>query len=248
MANPERPGGSNNIDPIVHMLSLYLADRIKREDLSDNNRFVLDYYLEVMTEDQNFADQVNLRKNQLLEKGIKTPLYTKEDLKNARRHRRKRVSIEPGIQPKLWEDPQLEKENQFGMERVIDPMGKFYGEVGKIEKRHFGFENTILDQETKKKRMELRDTIGLPVARGKNPNVNDGFYKYLVRYVYVYDIFGIFGEYDRVSGEIPESLNEKITRVKDMLNEVLDRSLNVGARHKIFYKFVRDHKEEWNIM
>lgn len=248
MANPERSGGSNNTDPIVDMISLFLADRIKREDLSDNNRFVLDYYLEVMAEDPKFAHQVNLRKNQLLDKGIKTPLYSKEDLRNAKRHRRKRKPTEPGLQPRLWEEPKVEKDNQFGPEKVLDPMRGFFREVGKIEKRHFGSDNSIIDQETKKKRMELRDIIGLPVARGKDPHVNDGFYKYLVRRIYVWDVFGIFHEYDRVTGDIPESLNEKIQDVKEMLGEVLDPNLGVGARYKKFCEFVDEHKEEWNIM
>lgn len=248
MANPERSGGSNNIDPIVHMVSLYLADRIKREDLSDNNRFVLDYYLEVMTEDPKFAHQVNLRKNQLLEKGIKTPLYSNEDLKNAKRHRHKRGLTEPGIQPRLWDDPRPEKVDGFGPEKVIDPMGRFYEEVEKIEKQRYGFMDTILDQETEHKRMMLRKEIGLPVARGKDPHVNDGFYKYLVRRVYLYDIFGIFNEYDRAIGEIPEQLSEKIDKVKNVIHEVLDPKISPGAGHKKFCKFVEEYKEEWNIM
>lgn len=243
MASPERSGEGNNTDPNIDTVALFLAGRIKKEDLSENNQFVLDYSLGLMLDDPKFAERINKRKNQLLERGIKRPLYSKEDLNNAKRHRCKRKHTEPGLQPSLWEDPQRETIDGFGPEKVIDPMRRFYEEVGKIEKQRHGFMDTILDQEAEHKRMMLRKEIGLPVARGKDPHVNDEFYKYLVRRVYLYDIFGIFNEYDRNIGELPEQLSEKIDKVKNIIHEVLDPNLGTGTRYRKFNDFVERYNK-----
>ena len=243
MANPERSGGENNNDPIIDTVAFFLAGRIKREDLSENNQFVLNYSLGLMLDDPKFAERINKRKNQLLERGIKRPLYSKEDLKNAKRHRRKRKHTEPGFQPSLWEDPQQETIGGFGPEKVLDPMGKFYEEVEKIEKQRYGFMDTLLDQEAEFKRMELRKKIGLSVARGKDPHVNDEFYKYLVRRVYLCDIFGIFNEYDRAIGDIPEDLGQKINQVTNIIHEILDPNLGIGTRYRKFNDFVERYNK-----
>lgn len=238
----EHQGKDGGFDPIK-TVALVLAGKIKKEDLSENNQFVLDYSLGLMLDDPKFSERINKRKNQLLERGIKRPLYSKEDLKNAKRHRRKRKYTEPGLQPRLWEDSKPKKENQFGPEKVLDPMGKFYEEVEKIEKQRYGFMDTLLDQEAEFKRMELRKKIGLSVARGKDPHVNDEFYKYLVRRVYLCDIFGIFNEYDRAIGDIPEDLGQKINQVTNIIHEILDPNLGIGTRYRKFNDFVERYNK-----
>jgi len=100
-------------------------------------------------------------------------------------------------------------------------------------------------QEIRKKQTDLRNLIGLPVARGKDPHINDDFYKFLVRSIYKRDIFGIFMEYDRVLGEIPEELNDRINQVKELINELLNTSLNKQQRYKAFNQFSQEYQNKW---
>jgi hypothetical protein len=94
------------------------------------------------------------------------------------------------------------------------------------------------------KRTELRKRIGLPVARGKDPHVNDNFYKFLVKKVYTFDEFGIFEEYDRVLDKMPPELDGKINQVAGLINELLNTGLNRQERSKKFWQFDREYHQE----
>jgi hypothetical protein len=134
------------------------------------------------------------------------------------------------LQPDFWPDP----------ERNLVRLHK------KSNSRYSRRENDIINEEVKFKRKELRGRIGLPVARGKNPHVNDDFYKFLVRRICVYDTFGIFVEYDRVISEVPEELDSKINKVAGLVDELLNKGLNRPQRFNRYYQFVREYQEKEN--
>jgi len=228
-------------DPnIVEVLAQYLMGRIKREDLSEHNQSLLDYYGPggLMSDDLKFAAQVNSKKNQILTVGERIPLYTSDEIKKAKRHgRHKKITSEISLQPRLWAEPQLEDPIPTIVDAVFDPEKKI-----KSKQR-----NELITEEIEMKKRELREMIGLPVARGKDPHVNDDFYKYLVRRIYHFDVFHIFKEYDRVLDEVPKDLSSKINQVRDLISELLNGGLNMGERYGEYHKFIEEHEEEWNI-
>ncbi len=229
-------------DPnIVEVLAQYLIGRIKREDLSEHNQSLLDYYGPggLMDEDPKFRAQVNLKKNQILTVGERIPLYTSDEIKKAKGHgRHKIINPEIFLQPRLWIETQPE-----GLVSTI-----ILNAVSDPEKNiHSKQRNKLMAEEIEIKKRELRERIGLPVARGKDPHINDNFYKYLVRRIYHFDVFNIFKEYDRVLGEVPENLNSKINQVKDLINELLNGELNIRQKYERYYNFVEEHEEEWNV-
>ena len=95
--------------------------------------------------------------------------------------------------------------------------------------------------------MKLRNDIGLPIARGKDPHVNDSFYKFLVRRVVHYDTFNIFNEYDRVLDEIPQELGAKINEVKGSINILLHGGLNMREKFKKYHEFADEFREKWDV-
>jgi len=97
------------------------------------------------------------------------------------------------------------------------------------------------------KKKELRDIIGLPVARGKDAHVKDRFYKFLVKRIYTYDTFGIFNEYSHNFGTNSDELNSKINLVKGLVNEVLNTGLNYPEKFKHYDKFRQNFKEQYGL-
>jgi hypothetical protein len=95
--------------------------------------------------------------------------------------------------------------------------------------------------------LELREKIGLPIARGKDPHVENSFYKFLVRQIYFYDKFRIFNEYDRVSGEVPAELALRIEAVRCLIDELLNKGLNMRKRYEEYDNFVREQWKKWRI-
>lgn len=228
-------------DPnIVEVLAQYLMGRIKREDLSEHNQSLLDYYGPggLMSDDPKFAAQVNSKKNQILTVGERIPLYTSDEIKKAKRHGRHKITNpEIFLQPRLWTEPQSEDLAPTILDAVFDSEKNIHGKQ----------RNELITEEIEMKKRELRGRIGLPIARGKDPHVNDDFYKYLVRRIYHFDVFHIFKEYDRVLGEVPEGLSSKINQVKGLIDELLNGGLNTKEKYERYHEFVGDHEEEWNV-
>lgn len=254
MAGVERSQEKEGVS-IIETLALFLAGRLNRSDLSENNQAVLGYYIGLMNEDLEFAAKVNSRKNQLLDPvGHKVPLFSPEVIDSLPKHKRhKRSKNENASQPSLWQnEPKINIESDsgmvFGLENVIDPERKLF-EVGmSLDSPFFEYyKNSPIIEEIKKKKMELRNQIGLPIARGKDPHVNDKFYQFLVRRICNQDTFGIFIEYDRVMGEIPEELNLKIKEVEGLIDELLNKNLNRKQRFSTFNQFIKEYNDRWNI-
>ncbi|KKS95122.1 MAG: hypothetical protein UV71_C0012G0043 [Microgenomates group bacterium GW2011_GWC1_43_13] len=102
-----------------------------------------------------------------------------------------------------------------------------------------------MSKDIREKKRELREIIGLPVARGKSEHVNDRFYKFLVRRIVNFDTFGIFSEFDRAISEKPPELESKICEVKGLVAELLGGELNQRERFQRFYEFSREYTEKW---
>ena len=243
----------NKYQNIIEILALIILGKIKREDLSQNNRSVPAIYFEIMENDPEFAAQVNLRVQELralYSKGVKIPLFPPKIIDGLKKRRRRKKTEPVYVQPRLLSEQNPEDKTDGTEEDWFDPEKKLFKLGADLDKRsyHRNFpKDSIIMQEIKKKQTDLRNLIGLPVARGKDPHVNDDFYKYLVRRVYKRDIFGIFMEYDRVLGKIPQELDHKINEVKELINELLNTSLNKQQRYKAFNQFVQEYQNRWGI-
>ncbi len=243
----EQQRGTDNQD-IAHTLALFLSGKIKREDMGENNQMVLDFYLGVMSDDPRFAERVNLIKNQMIEKDKKIPLYTPGELGRAKDHKkRKKSSGEKAFQPAFWEETSLKNISESELEGFYDPE-KYLMKLHKSSSRGFnqGYER-LLRKDVQDRKNQLRNSIDLPVARGKNSHVNDDFYKFLVRRVCTFDTFEIFNEYDRAIDRISPELNLKIEQVKDLVDELLNQGLNRRERFERFDQFTKEYKKEWNM-
>ena len=99
-----------------------------------------------------------------------------------------------------------------------------------------------LNEEFKIKRQELRNIIGLPVARGKSPYVNNSLYKYLVKQIYKYDKFGIFNDYLSpfpVDKDLQTRINQVTRLIKTMLDDtVLDTKRKNGITTNNFPQII----------
>jgi hypothetical protein len=179
-----------------------------------------------------------------VEYGRRVPLFTDEELAMARKHRKKKVIPERTLQPRLLKDP-VPSFDMLGANAIIDPERKIIKVGNDLDNPAYGHKNSLINEEIRHKRMELRQRIGLPVARGKDPHVKDDFYKLLVRRVVEYDKFGIFNEFDRVITNSPPELDLKINQVKEVINELLNRRLDQKEGCRRFNEFAREYKEKW---
>ncbi len=103
-----------------------------------------------------------------------------------------------------------------------------------------------LQKEFKIKRQELRNIIGLPVARGKSPYVNNSLYKYLVKQIYKYDKFGIFNDY-LSPFPVDKDLQTRINQVTRLIKTMLDDTVLDTKRKKWNYykQFSADYRQRW---
>lgn len=238
----------NSNTDIVEMLALFLAGKIQKEDLSENNQTTLGYYLGLMSEDRKFATKVNTRTEALRDKGRRIPLFDAEDLKRAKKHRRKKISSgERFTQPDLFEDSTIHGVGNMEPGEIVDPEEKLVKLHRSSSSRRGFVHKKLLQEDIQGRKNELRSKIGLPIARGKDPHVNDPFYKFLVKRITVFDVFGIFNEYDRAFVEISPELELKIQQVKNLTSELLSGELNMGDRFRRYDEFQHEYKKEWGL-
>ena len=233
---------------IVEILALIGAGKIKRKDLDENNLAVISFYGPggLMDDDPSFAEKVRKRQSEIFDSGRKIPLYSADDLEKAKKHRvRRKKRTDPALQPRLFEDPPIKDHTSLS---IFDPEQKIMQFGADLESRFPRRGNTFITEEIKHKKMELREIIGLPVARGKSVHVNDDFYKFLVKKIVKWDTFNIFTEYDCAMGGVPDGLKLKIDEVKRLIKMVLDPKLNRREKYRAFYDFIEAHKEEWGII
>jgi len=203
---------------------------------------------QMMDDDSGFREKVYSKKNELTviaKDGRKIPLYTDEELAKAKRHRRKKKTLfEKAFQPGLFKDAVQDSEI-VGIETILDPEKGLARLHSELQGSFSWNKNSLIAKEVQQKKMELRDIIGLPVARGKDIHINDDFYKFLVRRVVKFDTFGVFGEFDRMITEIHPELNLKINQVKGIIGELLNDGLNLRERHQRFNQFTEEFRKKW---
>lgn len=234
---------------IVEILARVLLGQIKREGLDENNQAVLGYYLGLMDDDPKFRKQIDARKNELTliaKNGRKISLFTSEELAKAKRHRKhQKGESQIVFQSELWLDHSSKKKSTMNPGTVLDPERKLVRIHGEMQNRFSWDTNSLIKKEVQQKKLELRDLIGLPVQRGKDPHVNDDYYKFLVRKIVTFDAFGILNEFDRVLTAIPPELDTKINQVKELVDELLNNGLNLRQRHERLNEFIIEYGDKW---
>ncbi len=241
MTNVERPQGES-IPDIVELLALFYVGRIQKRDLDDRNRAILEMCISWMPDDPQLAKKVHFRENQLLAGGGSiNPLYTPEELEPASHHRPNKIIRQPGLQPSLFPVETTTSHYEIDPEKRMHTFGK------SLDRRHTVRPRDVLTEEISHKKQELREMIGLPIARGKDPHVNDRMYQFLVRRVCSWDKFGIFNEYDRAldSQNLPEILITRIEQVKTFIGEFLNGKLNLRQQYNLYNEFLDQYNNQW---
>jgi len=253
MANPEHQVyESVNNDNVVETLALFLSGRTKREDFSENNQSVLNYHLSLMEDDPKFKNAVVARKNetaQVAGGGKRIPLYTDKELESAKAHRKHRKRrIKTCLQPELFkvESSAVENTGIFNYQSIIDPEKKLVKLHREFEKFPYWHDkNSLVAENIGYLKLKLRNIIGLPIARGKDPHVNDRFYKFLVKRIVHYDVFGIFIEYDGLKHDEPTDLGVRIHQVKNYIGEALNNNAGLREKYMNYNEFVDIYNNEW---
>lgn len=218
------------------------------EDLSEQNQFVLRYSIDLLNDDQALATQVDFRKNQILGKGVKIPLFSGKELENAKKHRNKKVSAtgERFFQSQLWSSI-VETNETFVLESVLDPDNRLT-KVGKsLEKPFPNYIDKVLQEETKKKKVELREKIGLPIVKRGDKYCGDHFYISLVTRVVRWDIFRIFDDYCFENFGITDELSTRIEEVGQLIGELKNSTCKRYEKYEYFDRFVDSYSRKWNI-
>lgn len=177
--------------------------------------------------------------------GKRIPLYSPDELKLASKHRKKRRLSKNSEQAQVSQ-PMLWQENITVFEREVDPEKNIMTFGASLESRFPRTHENAITREIAHKKLELRNRIGLPIARGKDANVGNPFYQYLVNRVYQADLFHIFLEYDRVLCDIPDDLDTKINQVTALIDELLNKTPNRQQKYRKFYAFSCEYNEQWN--
>lgn len=94
---------------------------------------------------------------------------------------------------------------------------------------------------------KLRNKIGLPIARGKDPHVNDRFYKFLVKWIVKYDAFRIFADYNGLKHDEPIEVDARINQVKVLVGEVLGGNINLREKYNKYHEFEEAYENQWKI-
>lgn len=228
---------------VVEIVALYMERKLNKEDMSPENQAMLEFYLGIMPDDPKFAAVVERRRKQMVStEGQRTSLFPKEVIDSISKRKKKRKPEERAFQPSLWSENNPPVSSPTG---GIEPRDKVM-EMGKqLNGRFFG-SNKLVSEEIRYKKESLRNEIGLPIARGKNPHVKDMFYKYLVKRICNFDVFGIFAEDGRVWVERDEELETKISEVKNLVGKLVEgRNLTRQEKFKMFNSFLDEYKNRW---
>lgn len=242
--NPNQPLGT-----VVEILALYRLRLIKPEDFDPNDLKNLGYYFGRLIDDPELERLVNRRVGQLTQEsaGIKSPLFPAEVTNKMKKRKKPRKKQKPPRQLSfLTPDTHEDKPNTFEFE--VNPIAKIDKLGHYLDSPTHRGRRSPLSKIVQQRKRELRDMIGLPIARGKSPYIKNRFYKFLVRNICDYDVFGIFMLYDRVLGEIPEDLSLKIEEITRLINELLNPTLTPREAYGSFRDFLQEYWERWKII
>ena len=275
MTNIEHDIGQET-DNIYKRVARILFSSQKGKKLSENDKFLLDYCgpggLMDDPDDKRFGINIRAEMDLLLKKsesletvqsdsgqnnvemfnrniGRRIPLYSNEVLKKASGHAKKEKPFHLKPLP-FWMSMPSEVEEisipkKVGKEKDLE---RGLHMIGKNLDDRFGY---LKDEDSKReileKRRELRDKIDLPVARGKDPHINDPFYQYLIKRICTWDVFKIFREYIRATTGVSEELQQKICHVNRIVNEVLEGELTFTQRCKKLQELADEYGEKWGV-
>lgn len=181
--------------------------------------------------------------------GRRIPLYTDKELERAKAHKKPRkCRIKKDFQPGLLnlEFPKVENIGIFNSQGIVDPekkLVKLHGEFGRPP--NWRGKDSLVDEDIKHIKLKLRNIIGLPIARGKDPHVGDAFYKFLVKRIVNFDVFGIFSEFKDLKHDGLTDLDVRIGQVKDHIGDVLNSHVGLREKRINYYKFVETYNKEW---
>lgn len=222
----------------------------KNSDLTDEERQSLDIWEDIVENDPKLKESVARIVQNLEEKGVKIPLFAPQEIQRARKHKIKQSQkFEMKPLPFWISNPGVmgeEKHTENSSNTVLDPDRRVH-KAGENLINRFG---DLKDKDSRKevliKIRELREIINLPVARGKDPHVNDPFYKYLVRRVCTWDVFGIFYEYISAVAEVPEETQQKIDQVGGIVDRVLEGKFTFRQRRERLQELTNEYGKRWN--
>lgn len=242
---------NKSVDSVIETLALVLIGRIKFEDLGEDGRFAFGFYIGLMDDDPLFREAVETKKNQLLEKvdnsnetNTRVGLFSEKDLEKARNHKKSRKKhIEIAFQPLLFKE---EGTSSICGGGCCDPEKNLALLHKEFERKtYFRNKNSIVEKEIKFNKQKLREEIGLPIVRGRDPRVKDKFYGFLVKNIVKFDSFGIFAEYDGMTHDEPNDLDRRIKQVRNFVGDVLSENLGTGKKYFRFHEFKNKYDDEW---
>jgi len=144
------------------------------------------------------------------------------------------------------ESSAVENTGIFNYQSIIDPEKKLVKLHREFEKFPYWHDkNSLVAENIGYLKLKLRNIIGLPIARGKDPHVNDRFYKFLVKRIVHYDVFGIFIEYDGLKHDEPTDLGVRIHQVKNYIGEALNNNAGLREKYMNYNEFVDIYNNEW---
>jgi len=146
--------------------------------------------------------------------------------------------VNPECQPELFADD---------CQSVLDPERKLASLHRESAHPQWRDRYSPMVEDIKYNNLKLRNIIGLPIARGKDPHVGDRFYKFLVKRVVKYDAFRIFTEYDGLEHDEPTDVDARINQVKALVGEVLDNKIHLNEKYNKYHEFEKAYREEWKI-
>ena len=171
MANIERQTDGEGPN-IIEKTARFLLGQISMEDMTEGKRKMLSDFLEFMDHNSKIEEIVYAKKDEIMatpatpQNGRKIPLYTKEELAKAKRHRgRKRTSPERVFQPVLF---QVEEpvDGSGGNPIPLDPERKL-NRLHAREQSPFSWnKNKAISKEIKQKGRSLETESAYPWQEG----------------------------------------------------------------------------------
>lgn len=227
----------------IEIAALRRLGRVKLEDMGEENREELRMLEEEAKCNPELEEWIVTRQNQIcLERVIKT-----SKRKVAVKRKRQATERERYVQPSFW--PSAVQTEGLVFESDIDPDSRI-SKVGKsLDGRFKNYMDKVLEEEMRKKRLELRNKVGLPIARNGSVYHDNRFYKFLVRRVVTWDLFHIFGDYCCERFDVPEELNVRIGEVKELIDKLISKNqlLSQHKKYKLVDEFVDEYGQKWNI-
>ncbi len=233
----------------IEVLALIRLGRVRFEDLGEEYKAKITSFEKKVAEDPELEKKIFARENEIaLRRGNseKNPLYTSTELK---KHRNSKKTVKDGeyfVQPDLFQNRQS-GEYQSRLKSEKDPEAMIMDVGRRLNDRFYRYHKEKEKIEDQKKKLELRDKIGLPIARRGTEYSNDSFYKFLVRRIVTWDMFHLFSDYIGIIGDTPEELEGRIEETRNLVNELLTGRLHKYQKFGKFNNFVDKHREEWNI-